>query len=576
MCSSVIPSSSLSFSGNTRFINHRFNFNSSYPYLINHFRPRNSKTSPSSSISLQNLEVSWVPPNRNVKDDFNGWAVDEAPIDNKKKIGLPTFVLVGVGTSVVALLAVSSYFSLSRKGFSFCVNSPFHASHGVFMPSGTNKATESKSMDSDALSMDMVSEASPESVSDMANDALAVETSHSKREGQIIIPVAVDCNQQEALLVLKKLKIIEDDVKVDILCTRREYARWLAQANLLLERNRKHQIVPSIALSGSTISAFEDVSVDDPDFIFIQSLAEAGIVLSKLSHNNASSALEDSKNQGANFFPERFISHQDLISWKAKLDYEVMPGINEEVSRNNLGFMDAREISSDALVVLFMDLQAGDKSIIRTVFGQGKRFQPNKPSTKAQAAVALTRGRMAVAIQSELSSLEAEYSSRQMAMDEVRSELLERGDIQKYWDEKLKEEKSHGVEVERDYISAVQDFQQEKIVQEHTLAEHLKEKAAIDCQKQLLSSLKEEVNEMSEKLECERAKYVNEQQSIQYMSADLQVQYDELLDAKSILEAEIEALRILRSWIEDEARKSQARAKVLEEAGRRWKWDERA
>lgn len=160
--------------------------------------------------------------------------------------------------------------------------------------------------------------------------------------------------------------------------------------------------------------------------------------------------------------------------------------------------------------------------------------------------MALTSGRMAVAIHSELSRLEAEYSSRQMAMDEVRSELLERGDIQKYWDEKLKEEKSLGVEVERDYISAVQDLEQEKIVQENTLAEHLKEKAAIDCQKKLLSSLKEEVNEMSEKLECERAKYVNEQQSIQYMSVDLQVQYDELLDAKSILEAEIEALRILR------------------------------
>lgn len=59
-------------------------------------------------------------------------------------------------------------------GFSFRVNSPFHASHGVFMPSGTTKATESKSMDSDALSMDTVSEASPESVSVMANDALAV------------------------------------------------------------------------------------------------------------------------------------------------------------------------------------------------------------------------------------------------------------------------------------------------------------------------------------------------------------------------------------------------------------------
>lgn len=31
-----------------------------------------------------------------------------------------------------------------------------------------------------------------------------------------------------------------------------------------------------------------------------------------------------------------------------------------------------------------------------------------------------------------------------------------------------------------------------------------------------------------------------------------------------------------RSWVEDEARKSQARAKVLEELGRRWRWDGQA
>lgn len=34
------------------------------------------------------------------------------------------------------------------------------------------------------------------------------------------------------------------------------------------------------------------------------------------------------KNTSLNF---RFISRQDLISWKAKLEYGVMPGINEEV-----------------------------------------------------------------------------------------------------------------------------------------------------------------------------------------------------------------------------------------------------
>lgn len=35
-------------------------------------------------------------------------------------------------------------------------------------------------------------------------------------------------------------------------------------------RNRKLRIVPSAALSGSTVPAFNDVNIDDPDFEHIQ------------------------------------------------------------------------------------------------------------------------------------------------------------------------------------------------------------------------------------------------------------------------------------------------------------------
>lgn len=87
---------------------------------------------------------------------------------------------------------------------------------------------------------------------------------------------------------------------------------------------------------------------------------------------------------------------------------------------------------------------------------------------------------------------------------------------------------------------------QQKTVQENILAEYMKEKAALDCQKQLLFSLKEEIDDMFERLEIERAKYIDEQQSVQNMRGDLQAKYDGLLDTKSILEAEIEAVRILR------------------------------
>lgn len=178
--------------------------------------------------------------------------------------------------------------------------------------------------------------------------------------------------------------------------------------------------------------------------------------------------------------------------------------------------------------------------------GQAKRFQPNKPSTKAQAAVSLTSGRMEEYIQSELSKLEAENSSRLMAMEEIKTVLLDRGEIQRIWESKMEVERSRGFEVEWDYLASVRDLEEEKIVQENAQAELLRQKAALDCQKQLLSSLKEEVDEMSERLAFEKSKHVDEQSNLSGTLQDLQVKHEALLDAKSLLEAEIEALRKLR------------------------------
>ncbi|KAE8707382.1 Cytochrome b561/ferric reductase transmembrane family protein [Hibiscus syriacus] len=245
--------------------------------------------------------------------------------------------------------------------------------------------------------------------------------------------------------------------------------------------NPKHKIVPSIALSGSETAAFDDVGADDQDFESIQALAEAGIIPSKLSNRNTAS---DGSKGGTNFFPDRFISREELINWKALAEYDFEPGVIEQISRKKVDFMDLKDISPDSSPGLFIDMLAGEKSILRKVFGQSKRSQPNKPSSNAQAAVALTSGRM------------------------------------RFLNEKLDEERARGSEVEELYFLAVEELEQEKIVQEKCAAR--------------------------------------------------------ILDAKSILEAEIEAIKILKSWVEDEARKNQARAKVLEEVGRRWKWNDEA
>lgn len=178
--------------------------------------------------------------------------------------------------------------------------------------------------------------------------------------------------------------------------------------------------------------------------------------------------------------------------------------------------------------------------------GRIRRFQPNRPVTKAQAAVALTSGKMAKAVSAELSRLEAESFLRKAEMEEIRSELLEKGEIRQFWDELLRAERCRGVEMEELRLSRVGELEEEKTAQGKWFAERLKEKAAIDCQKQLLNSLREDIEDMSQRLTTEKSVYLVEQSELQEMMSDVQAKLESLLDKRSVLEAEVEALRILR------------------------------
>ncbi|KAH1265453.1 hypothetical protein GmHk_01G001154 [Glycine max] len=466
--------------------------------------------------------LSWASPDPS--DGLGGWALLDAPAqpDNNKVAAFPSYAVVGFGTSLALVLAV---FAASRKGFSFRFPRPMWG------------AVETRRDQNDAPEFD-VSSGSKSTLSEADPESNVTVTQADK----------------------------SDDVEANELCTRREFARWLVKSNSSLERSPKHMIAPIVSLSGSVVTAFDDVGIDDPDFRSIQVLAEAGVIPSKLSWNNSFNYGGSDSQENINFYPDRFISRQDLIDWRAQLEYDFFSGVVDEISIKKAGYMDVKEITSPAV---YVDMLAGDTR-------QSKRFQPNKPSTKAQAAVALTSGRMKEAISAELSRIEAENSARLAEAGEIWSELLSRGEIQRFWDEKLIEEKNRGFDVERLYHVEVKNLEEEEINQDKISAEYLKEKATMDCQKQLLLNLKKEVDEISEKVASERVTYVDERDVVQKLHEDLEFKHEELLNTKSTLEAEKEALQILRSWVEDEARRSQARAAVLEEVGRRWKWDDQA
>ncbi|ERN04368.1 uncharacterized protein LOC18432527 [Amborella trichopoda] len=539
-------------------------------------KQRGLRFSPNAS-SYANVKASWIVPDRDKADAYGGWFSDSMPKEKNQR----GILYVGIGASVWILLAALAHSAFSSKGLKFQLYSqlrPLHAIQGFFMPS-RHGADSMGASETDVSGVNQITYTDGPYDSEMVDNALdKMKASTSQASTQklesLIIPLAVDSTQQESVSVLKKLKIIEDSVNPEALCTRREYVRWLLKANSLLERSAKCRLFLPTYVAGSPDPSFDDISPNDSDFCYIQALAESGIVLSKLTVNQSGGVDNDNSTcqQRIEFSPDSLISRLDLMNWKTMLEYSVYPEVDDKMLLK-VDFMDVMAMEQDASIELFMDMLAGDGSIVRRVFGQSRRFQPRKPVTKAQAAVALTSGRAAEAIQVELIRLEAEKMEREANMKDIRSELLQKGEIQQFWEEKKNNLKIYWLGVERDYQEAVKDLQ-EREKRDETLDEWSKERVAIVCRKELLSEIKREVDEMTAKLASERERLSRERQILNEMLGEVQSRWGDVVEAKSVLEAEIEAIRILRSWVEDEAKRNEARAKLLVAAQSRWNWVE--
>jgi hypothetical protein len=160
--------------------------------------------------------------------------------------------------------------------------------------------------------------------------------------------------------------------------TRRDFARWLVQAN-----NAIHASIPGkqIRLADTnTAPAFGDVKTNDPDYIYIQGLAEAGLIPSPLTGDT--SALL--------FRPNVPLTREDLIAWKVPLDIrKALPTATLDTIRGTWGFQDTTKINPKTARSLYADFQNADQANIRRIFGYTTLFQPKKPITRAEAAVAL-------------------------------------------------------------------------------------------------------------------------------------------------------------------------------------------
>lgn len=538
---------------------------------------------------------SWLNTEPLQRDAHGGWSQGEVSLEKETKKGIPHLILVGGGMSLAICLAVLVHFTVSKKGFRAHLCPPMVEIHELFthltsralapMETLVTALTPAKTFDhslSDA-SKTMPTNLEDQDWKEKDSDTTKIEVSRAPetsfkaetKPGKIYIPPAIDSSQCEALSVLEKLQIVESHIQPGELCMRREYARWFLSSNSLLSRRPNNMVFPSVYIEGVTQLAFDDITPQDPDFPYIQGLAEAGIIPSKLSNNEASSTNDRTQSHSCTmFYPDSPLSRVDLVTWKIVVEHNHLSHIDKRTLEKKSGFLDVQRISTDAWPAIFIDASAGDKSITQRAFGYSRRFQPDKPVTKGQVAVAIISGQMAATVSEELSRLEAENSVKEAVIQEILSEMISRGEIKSLWEKDLDQMKLRRIEAEEILELAISELEKVKDDKERSLPLFLKEKAMLEFEQKFLSSLKVEVDELKKTLLQEETELLFEKEQLEQLRLECEVESESLSKAKSLVEAEKRALILSRLWVEEEAKRTQARGEMLAEAVKRWKFTE--
>uniref|UniRef100_A0A0D9WPY7 SLH domain-containing protein n=1 Tax=Leersia perrieri TaxID=77586 RepID=A0A0D9WPY7_9ORYZ len=532
---------------------------------------------PRSTRGTTRVSASWASPDSGsdgADDGVGGWWLPEQQpeeaAERRRPVGIGIAgsgraLAVGLGASAaIALAGVMWHSPSSRKCFYRFVHAPLHY---VQEKLSTRESKEAAKEDAGGREQDTtdVSRTTLGEKVDAQNDDS--NQSHMPSGGvRISFRAPVDPVHEEAFSILKKLQIIEKDASSSDFCTRREFARWFIKLYSKIERKRMRRIIPNIQTSGPVRSAFDDIDSDDPDFLYIQC-----IVSSKLSTflgTSASDSSSDSRN--SNFLPDSYLSRFDLVNWKALVEHPFPTEVDQKMLSKSVRILD---LSSwpDVSLSMLIDLMDDEQSIVSKVFGNTRRLQPHKPVMKAQAAAALTSGRMEEVIRDELNRLEAENQSQLSVMGEIMEELINRGDIKRYWEEKMKEEENRELAVDKHLQNVLQELTNEKTNREKELAVLLKERTALEHQNQELVNLRSEIDGMYDRLAMESLEVMTDEQNLEKLTFDVSRKHQAVSESKSYLEAEKEALTMLRSWVEEEAARVHERAEVLEKAVRRWR-----
>ena len=176
-------------------------------------------------------------------------------------------------------------------------------------------------------------------------------------------------------------------------------------------------------------------------------------------------------------------------------------------------------------------------------------FQPHKPVTKAQAAIALSNGEGSVIVSEELARIEAE-SAAEKAVSVHNALVAEvEKDINASFEKELyiEREKIEVIEIMAEQVKVELDQLREKR-EEQSLA-LVKERAAVESEMEVLSRLRREAEEKLEALMRNKAEISFEKEKVSSLRKDVEEESQRITKLQYELEVERKALSMARYFI---------------------------
>lgn len=184
--------------------------------------------------------------------------------------------------------------------------------------------------------------------------------------------------------------------------------------------------------------------------------------------------------------------------------------------------------------------------LFHVLIGYTRLFQPHKPVTKAQAAIALATGEASDVVNEELARIEAES----MAENAVSAHSALVAEVEKDANANFEKELSK----EREKIDAIEKMAEEARTElEKLRAEReednialMKERAAVDSEMEVLSRLRREVEEQLQSLMSNKVEISYEKEKINKLRKETENESQEIARLQYELEVERKALSMAR------------------------------